>query len=145
MEDDTMGKRIKNGKYAQSGGIVYKLDNGISKFLMVTSLGDSSWVLPKGHIEDGEGKKTAAIREVYEESGIWAKIIGYVGDVEYSKADKEYVCSYYLMEYIEDGSRGPEPGRSLEWFTLDDIILLPTALQIKAIIRNADALIKKAR
>jgi 8-oxo-dGTP pyrophosphatase MutT (NUDIX family) len=42
------------------------------------------WVLPKGKIEAGETRVEAALREVYEESGVHAKIGKYIGEVHYN-------------------------------------------------------------
>ena len=53
-------------KYTQSaGGVALNKDSQV----LVVDQGDS-WSLPKGHIEDGEDKLSAAKREIYEESGI---------------------------------------------------------------------------
>jgi len=49
-----------------SGGVVV---NPEGKILIVSQKG-TSWSLPKGHINEGEGELTAARREIYEESGI---------------------------------------------------------------------------
>src|SRR3989344_7104437 len=49
-----------------AGGVILNPDN---KVLVVNQNGNS-WSLPKGHIEHGEDKLTAAKREIYEESGI---------------------------------------------------------------------------
>ncbi len=38
--------------------------------VLVVNQKGTSWSLPKGHIEDGEDAKTAAIREIEEESGL---------------------------------------------------------------------------
>ena len=37
------------------------------------------WVLPKGTIEEGETQAQTALREVYEESGVQASIMKYIG------------------------------------------------------------------
>jgi 8-oxo-dGTP pyrophosphatase MutT (NUDIX family) len=42
------------------------------------------WVLPKGTVEEGESHEETALREVYEETGVKAKIIEYIGKSEYS-------------------------------------------------------------
>ncbi len=42
------------------------------------------WVLPKGTVEQGEGYKETALREVKEESGVDAEIIKYIGRSQYS-------------------------------------------------------------
>lgn len=49
-----------------AGGVVL---NPEGKVLVVSQHG-TSWSLPKGHIDPGEEKIEAAIREIYEESGI---------------------------------------------------------------------------
>jgi len=49
-----------------SGGVVI---NPGGKVLVVSQNGNS-WSLPKGHIEPGEDARTAAAREIYEESGL---------------------------------------------------------------------------
>lgn len=41
------------------------------------------WSLPKGHLEDGETTQQAAVREVAEETGIQAQIIGTLGTIDF--------------------------------------------------------------
>lgn len=54
-------------KHTESaGGIIL---NNEGEVLVVSQHG-TSWSLPKGHIEEGEDKLTAAKREIQEESGI---------------------------------------------------------------------------
>ena len=49
-----------------AGGVVINKDG----LVLVVSQNGNSWSLPKGHIDEGENKLQAAIREIYEESGI---------------------------------------------------------------------------
>ncbi len=53
-------------KTLSAGGIVLNKDN----LVLVVSQNGNSWSLPKGHIDEGENELQAAIREIYEESGI---------------------------------------------------------------------------
>ena len=53
-------------KTESAGGLVV---NKKGRVLVVNQRGNS-WSLPKGHIEQGESKLAAAIREIEEESGI---------------------------------------------------------------------------
>ena len=48
------------------GGVVLNINNQI----LIVNQNHDSWSLPKGHIDDGETKLEAAIREIYEETGI---------------------------------------------------------------------------
>ena len=61
-----MEKKIQTVKTESSGGVVI---NKIRRVLVVNQRG-TSWSLPKGHIEKGEEKLAAAIREIEEESGV---------------------------------------------------------------------------
>ena len=54
-------------KYTQTAGGIVLNKNGL---VLVVSQNGNSWSLPKGHIDEGEDKLQAAIREIYEESGI---------------------------------------------------------------------------
>ncbi len=59
-----MSEETKNTQSA--GGIVLN-EEGL---VLVVSQHGTSWSLPKGHIDPGEDKLTAARREIYEESGV---------------------------------------------------------------------------
>ena len=61
-----------------SGGVVVF---GNTVLLLKKFNGD--WVLPKGRVEEGESLKEAALREVFEESGVKGQVIEYIDKVEY--------------------------------------------------------------
>ncbi|WP_459129600.1 NUDIX domain-containing protein [Guggenheimella bovis] len=61
-----------------AGGVVLR---GDSVLLLQTKKG--RWVLPKGHLEAEETTAEAALREVYEESGVVAKIEAELGWAKY--------------------------------------------------------------
>lgn len=63
------------------------------------------WVFPKGHLEEGETAEQAALREVWEETGIHAKIIRHIGETRY--------------QFFADGSMRD---KTVHWFlmTTDD-------------------------
>lgn len=47
------------------------------------------WQLPKGWIDEGESPEQTAVREVREEAGVTAEIVGPLGVIEY-----QYVSTY---------------------------------------------------
>ncbi len=62
-----------------AGGIVLNKEG----LVLVVSQNGNSWSLPKGHIDEGENKLQAAIREIYEESGInQLKLVKELGSYE---------------------------------------------------------------
>ena len=87
-----------------AGGAVYKKDNDGLKWLVCKHSGYHKWVLPKGLIEEGQTIEETAIREVKEEGGVEAKILGRVGYSKYIYTfEKEKifkVVTYFLMTYI---------------------------------------------
>jgi len=54
------------------------------------------WTLPKGKLEDGETLEEAALREVHEETGVRARIRGYIGVHE----GRRNFVHYFHMEIV---------------------------------------------
>jgi len=90
------------------------------------------WALPKGLVDPGERPDQTALREVREETGVEAALVGKLGDIKYvytrSWAGGERVfkvVSFYLLRY-ESGTVGeiaPEMRievRRVEWIALED-------------------------
>ena len=87
-----------------AGGIVIK----DSKVLLLYTTHDR-WVLPKGHVEPEESLRQAAVREVYEEAGIKARIERKLGWVYY-----EFVF------------QGRNLKKKVLWFQMEEIAGEPT-------------------
>jgi len=96
------------------------------------SSGKPVLALPKGLVDAGERPEDAAIREVLEETGVQASLVGKLGDIKYvytrTWADGERVfkvVSFYLLRY-ESGELGeiePEMGVEVsgaQWVPLED-------------------------
>ncbi len=105
-----------------AGGVVFKIEGGKIKFLLVTSSKDEKrWVLPKGHIEKNETAEFAAIREVVEEAGILAQPRQILGVEQYQRLNEKIVVRYYLMQYIKEAALTREP-RKMAWLTKEEAI-----------------------
>ena len=62
-----------------SGGVVV-----FGNAILLLKKYNGDWVLPKGRLEKGENIKSAALREVLEETGVKGEIINYIGAVHYN-------------------------------------------------------------
>lgn len=99
-----------------AGGVVVRRDGPQPRFLLVTARrSPGEWVLPKGHIEEGETAAEAAEREVLEESGVKAVAGDRVGDLEYKTPRGRIRARFFVMAFQSEG----EPGESREraWVT----------------------------
>lgn len=82
-----------------SGGVVF-----FGNTILLLKKYNGDWVLPKGRLEEGESMKTAALREVREESGVKGEIMNYIGAVHYNyknlKRDElvSKTVHWYLMK-----------------------------------------------
>ena len=66
-----------------AGGVVYRPVEGGHEIVAVERARHGDWSLPKGHLEKGETREQAAVREVEEETGIQARIVQPIDEVVY--------------------------------------------------------------
>ena len=64
-----MNENVSRETVVSAGGVVVHAHTG--KILLVNRQGmETTWSLPKGHVDEGEDVLAAAEREIYEESGV---------------------------------------------------------------------------
>lgn len=67
------------------GAVVYRVINGVVRYLLIKNRRSSNWSFPKGHVEEGETSEETAKREVLEEAGIRIRIFpGFVSKSQYT-------------------------------------------------------------
>jgi len=126
-----MAERQTKAEYS-AGGVVFRQMDGRYEILAVNRARHSDWSLPKGHIEQGETREQAAIREVKEETGVDARIIEPIGEIIYffrkpKGALVRKSVFYYLMEAQSYELTGPNWEVSeARWITLEQAPVLLT-------------------
>ena len=80
-----MNKQQPTQNEYSAGGVVFRpsAEGKGWDIVAVQRARHGDWSLPKGHIEPGETRQQAAIREVKEESGIDALVVHPLGEVDY--------------------------------------------------------------
>ena len=84
------------------------------------------WSLPKGHVEEGETVEQAALREVYEETGLTAVIVAPLGVIDFWFAVEDRrihkTVHHFLMRY-ESGEINDEDIEvvEVEWVPFDEV------------------------
>jgi len=81
-----------------AGGVVFIKD----QVVILQRRSNNNWILPKGHLENGETHEEAAVREVFEETHLQAVPICKAGETSYQfriNADKviDKSVQYFLM------------------------------------------------
>ena len=95
---ETTAKPIKG-----AGGVVFNLKGQV----LLLHHKNGTWVFPKGHIDPGESKRQAALREVEEEAGVqtWILDEGFKEKTRYTNArGKARVITWFLL-----GTRATRP------------------------------------
>jgi 8-oxo-dGTP pyrophosphatase MutT (NUDIX family) len=106
----------------QAGAIVYRIDDGEVRLLLVRSKKNPEiWVFPKGHIDPGETPAATALRETEEEAGVTGELIGPTGRTLAFQSGFEWVeVEYFLVRLIAEED-SPE-GRQKIWVSPDEAI-----------------------
>jgi 8-oxo-dGTP pyrophosphatase MutT (NUDIX family) len=119
-----------------AGGLVFRRREGEIHYLIVRAKPDPShWVIPKGHIESGESPEAAAVREIWEETGVQAKIIASLGTSTFIYQGKQVHIIFYLLKYQEETA--PQEERESHWGLFEETLKLLTFADTKEKLRLA--------
>ena len=126
------------GSPPHAGGVVFRARRGKGEYLLIEATNDpNQWVLPKGHVEEGEQHKETAVREVYEETGVWARIVYDLGDVAFPVDGTVVNTRFYLMEAVGRGLRKDKQRRH-EWLALQDAVARANYTETRNLLQVAE-------
>ena len=124
-------------RVSQAGAIVFRLDDGFARVLLVRAKKDPTlWVFPKGHIDPGESPRVTALREAFEEAGVAGLVVGQAGPtLRFRSGDEDIAVDYFLVEMTAE-MPSPE-GREKCW-------CLPEEADARIEFRDARELLRTA-
>ena len=105
--------------------------------------GEDLFSLPGGLVETGETLAEAALRELHEEVGVKAKLIGLIAPVEFIERDEDgrirhhVVIAAHAARWVAgEPLTGPE-AKEIRWVTERDIVGLAMTPGLAAILEQA--------
>ena len=98
-----------------AGGIVVR----DGEILIVHRERYDDWSLPKGHVEPDEAWEDAALREVWEETGLRCELGDYVGASHYEVHGEPKEVRYWRMT-SNDEARASNEVDAVRWVSVDD-------------------------
>ncbi len=126
--------------------------DGVPSVAMIATRGRTRWGLPKGAVAPGETSEAAALREVFEETGVEAQIVKPLDTIEYFFRASDTLIrkrvDFYLMLHT-GGELKPQLSEvdDVEWVELNEAIRRASFASEKKLLEAAqqelDALTKQ--
>ncbi|MDE3106593.1 MAG: NUDIX hydrolase [Acidobacteriota bacterium] len=97
-----------DGLIRAAGGVVHRYDpQGRIEIACIYREARGDWTFPKGKLDPGETFEEAALREVFEETGMRCEIVRFVGATNYThRKGRPKIVAYYLMT-VREGEFAP--------------------------------------
>ena len=113
----------ESGPIQASGGLVWREGSHGRQIAVIHRSRYDEWALPKGKPEPGESLEATSLREVREETGIEAEIIGYAGATHYEVEGRPKVVHFWNMRVRSQGEF--QPGEEVDrvvWLSGEDAL-----------------------
>jgi len=118
-----------------AGGVVMREDG---RFAVVHRPRYDDWSLPKGKLDPGETFEQAALREVWEETGLRCELVRELPPTRYTVRGRPKVVRYWLMSVVEDPGFEPnDEVDELRWLSAADAAELLTYDRDKEVLEAA--------
>ena len=114
------------------------------KVLIAKRIKPSIWSLPGGRVEPGETLAEAAIRELFEETGVVAEALGLAGETEVIRRDKAsgaIIARFHIHAFAArwkagEAKPGPEAA-AVAWIAPREIAAYDTTEGLLPIVQEA--------
>ena len=125
------------------GAVLFTVRDGVPLYVLVQ---ENYYGFPKGHMEAGETERKTAIREIREETGVDATIIGDFRKVDHYllkyKQDTEKTVVYFLAYFENQEIRfQKEELKGAVLVPFEEAIRLVTHVRLKRVLREANRVV----
>lgn len=118
------------------------------EIVLVGHVRENIWTLPKGTPAPDETREQTALREVREETGLDARIVGEVGDIEYtfSRRGMRFIKRVFHYLMIATGGSVDQHDHEYDearWFVVSEAIGAMTYANEIEVVRHAEPMIQR--
>ena len=85
------------------------------------AIGRGLWSLPGGKIEPGETADACALRELFEETGIGANLVGLVGNYDISAGIFHYTIACFAAWHLNGEPQAASDAMDAKFIAVEDI------------------------
>lgn len=127
----------KQSKVAAGGLLERQMADGL-RLAVVLRTRYRDWVLPKGKPDGKETLEETALREVREETGCDARIVGPGYAIEYIVNRSPKVVTFFRMQYLSQGYPiDPSEIRAVVWLSPSDVVARLSYETERSVVRHA--------
>lgn len=136
-----------------AGGTLYRQKKKEIEWLLIKPAGTDRWQLPKGEIESKEKSQDAAVREVFEETGVQGQVIAKIDTIKFFfQQDGTRILkqvTFFLMKYTSGRARVTEESKKeideVGWFATKQATDKLTFESEKEIVRKGAKVLQSNR
>jgi 8-oxo-dGTP pyrophosphatase MutT (NUDIX family) len=111
-----------------AGGVICRDgDSGAFEIAVIHRPHREDWSFPKGKLDPGESFEQCAVRETYEETGLYCELDRFVGVTEYThRKGRPKIVAYWLMGIIGGTFTVNPEADEIRWLSIDEARQLVT-------------------